>query len=43
VLQVDAVTSNDATSRMLGGYDPNFFHCPSETTSTQPSTTVMAV
>jgi hypothetical protein len=25
------------------GYDPNFVHCPSETTSTQPSTTLIAV
>ncbi|MGW4983276.1 transposase [Streptomyces mirabilis] len=32
-----------ATSRMPGGYDPNFVHCPSETTSTEPSTTLMAV
>ena len=30
---------NDPTSQMPGGYDPNFVHCPSETTSTQPSTT----
>ena len=36
-------TSNDATSQMPGGYDPNFVHCPSETTSTEPSTTLMAV
>jgi len=43
VLEVDEVTSNDATSRMPGGYDPNFVHCPSETTSTEPSTTLMAV
>jgi hypothetical protein len=43
VLQVDDVTSNDATSRMPGGYYPNFFHWPSETTSTEPSTTLMAV
>lgn len=28
------VSRNDATSRMPGGYDPNFVHCPSETTST---------
>jgi hypothetical protein len=26
-----------------GGYDPNFVHCPSETTSTEPSSTLMAV
>jgi hypothetical protein len=37
------VTSNDATSRMPGGYDPNLVHCPSETTSTEPSTILMAV
>jgi hypothetical protein len=43
VLQVGKVTSSDATLRMLGGYYPSFFHCPSETTSTEPSTTVMAV
>ena len=43
VLRVDEVTSNDSTSRMPGGYDPNFVHCPSETTSTEPSTTLMAV
>jgi hypothetical protein len=36
-------TSNDATSQMPGGYDPNFVHCPSETTSTEPSSTLMAV
>ena len=42
-VQIDKVTSNDATSRMLGGYDPNFVHFPSETTSTEPSTTLMAV
>ena len=34
---------NDTTSRMLGGYGSNFFHCPSEITSTEPSTTLMAV
>src|SRR6476646_4758939 len=28
---------------MPGGYHPNFVHCPSETTSTEPSTTLMAV
>jgi hypothetical protein len=37
------VTPNDATSRMPGGYYPNFFHCPSETTSTEPPATLMAV
>jgi hypothetical protein len=25
------------------GHHPNFVHCPSETTSTEPSTTLMAV
>ncbi len=39
----DKLTSNDATSGMPGGYHPNFVHCPSETTSTEPSTTLMAV
>ena len=43
VLQVDEGASNSAASRMPRGYDPNFVHCPSETTSTQPSTTLMAV
>ena len=28
---------------LLAGYDPNFVHCPSETTSTKPSSTLMAV
>ena len=42
-LRVDMVTSNDPMSPMPGGYDPNFVHCPSETTSTEPSTTLMAV
>jgi hypothetical protein len=42
VLQGDEVPSSDATPRP-GGYDPNFVHCPSETTSTEPSTTLMAV
>jgi hypothetical protein len=36
-------TSSDATSHLPGGYDPNFVHCPSETTSTEPSSTLMAV
>jgi hypothetical protein len=40
---VPAVHKGNATSRMLGTYHPNFFHCPSETTSTEPSTTLMAV
>jgi hypothetical protein len=43
VLQVGKVTSSDATSRMPGGYHPNFVQCPSETSSTEPSTTLMAV
>ena len=34
---------HDAVSQMPGGYDPNFVHCPSETTSTEPSSTLMAV
>ena len=42
-LQAGKVTSDDATSGMPGGYDPNFVHCPSETTSTEPSMTLMAV
>lgn len=37
------VSRNDATSRMLGGYAPNCVHCPSETTVTESSTTLMAV
>ena len=37
------VDGGDATSRMPGGYDPNFAHFPSETTSAEPSTTLMAV
>jgi len=43
VRQAGDVTSNDATSRMPAGCYPNFFHCPSETTSTEPSTTLMAI
>jgi hypothetical protein len=43
VLQAGKVTSSDSTSPMPGGYDPNFVQCPSETTSTEPSTTLMAV
>ncbi|MFE9951579.1 hypothetical protein ACFYRJ_29255 [Streptomyces sp. NPDC005531] len=40
MLQGDKVTSNGATSRMPGGYDLNFVHCPSEITSTEASTTL---
>ncbi len=43
VPHVDKVTSNGATSRLPGDYDPNVVHRPSETTSTQPSTTLTAV
>jgi hypothetical protein len=43
VLQIGKVTSSYATSRVPGGYHPNFVQCPSETTSTEPSTTLMAV
>ena len=32
-----------ATAGRAGGDHPNFVHCPSETTSTEPSTTLMAV
>lgn len=41
--RVIGVSRNDATSSVPGCYDPNFVHCPSETTSTEPSTTLMAV
>lgn len=32
-----------ACSTLWRRYHPNFVHCPSETTSTEPSTTLMAV
>ncbi len=36
-------TRRGVQHRSSGGYDPNLVHFPSETTSTDPSTTMMAV
>lgn len=43
VLPVDEVMCNNAAPELPGGYGPNLVHCPSETTSTEPSTTLIAV
>jgi len=43
VPHVDVVNVQTPPAQMPGSYESNLVQCPSETTSTEPSTTLMAV